>query len=162
MTVAPQTLRDLHVAIRARMEEIAPRFAGLQTKSGAKRAPRIYDVGLAPKDGKDDERFPAIVVRPRTGTDSAQAGDEASRATVDLIIAIYRDEEDGALDVLAVIDAIRLNIGETPILSGTAFEHVGPLTWEVFEQQALPSIWEGRVTTTWQIPRPQRATTEVL
>jgi hypothetical protein len=133
--------------------EAAVAYLSLETKTG-RRAPEVLDGWLPPKETSDVERFPWLLVRPKSGTDSAQAADENAVAGFEIIIGTYSDTVDGFLDVLAVIDTIRADLGEAPVIEGTGFEHIGPLAWAV-EQSARPQ-WFGIVTTNWQLPRPQR------
>lgn len=154
MSAARSTLVDLHRAIKARMVEIAAGLPLFETKTTA-RAPSVPDGWLAPKDGPTAERFPFIIVRPRTGVDSAAGADADARATFEILIGTYSDTNDGFLDVLIVVDRIRQSLGAAPRLDDTAFEHVGPLSWELFEEQPRPQ-WEGRAVLTFQIPRPVR------
>jgi hypothetical protein len=152
---AASTITGLRMSIKERLALVAADFDTLGTKSGAKRAPQIIDFMLPPKAGLDAEDYPFIAVRPRTGTDDAQAGDQKSVAIVDLEIGVYSDTDDGGADLEQVIDAIRADLAEVPIIAGTAFEHVGPLTWEIPFPQPRPQ-WLGVVTTQWLVPRPQR------
>jgi hypothetical protein len=153
----PRTVAALHGALKARLESVAAGFS-LETKvEGAPRAPTVIDGWLPPKTGDDvdSSRFPFLLVRPRSGVDTQQAGDESATASVQIIIGTYSDEVDGWLDVMMLIDAIRVDLGAEPAIQGTAFEHVGPLSWELQEQQPRPQ-WFGSVTTQWNLPRPRR------
>lgn len=159
MTIAaPLTLPDLHKALKGRLQVVADGFPLFETKS-ASRAPVVLD-GLLPPKGTDAEQFPFLLVQPSSGTDSPQAGDQNSTAVVGIVVGTYSDSDDGWIDVLLLIEAIRRDLAEVPTITGTAFEHTGPLTWEIpWEQQARPQ-WLGRVTTTWTVPRPRRKTEE--
>jgi hypothetical protein len=156
---APGTLVAFHNALKARMVEVAAAFWSLPTKASYpadQRAPEVIDGWLPPKTGADAEQFPFLIVRPRSGTDAAQGADQDARATVEIIIGTYSDIDDGWTDVQLLIDAIRLSLGGEPVLAGTAFEHIGPLTWDLPEAQTRPQ-WFGTVTTQWTLPRPRRA-----
>jgi hypothetical protein len=152
---AASSITGLRRAIAQRLAVVAAGFDTLTTKSGARRAPQIIDFTLPPKTDQDVEDFPFIAVRPRVGSDDPQSGDQKSMATFDLEIGVYSDTNDGVADLEQVIDAIRLDLHESPAIAGTAFEHVGPLTWEIPFPQPRPQ-WLGVVTTNWQIPRPRR------
>lgn len=159
--LAPRTLLDLHAAVKARLETIAARYE-FGAKGGSK-TPDVINGWLPPMmaDKLDVSRFPFILVRPKQGKDSEANADANARATVDIIVGTYCDEEDGWFDVAVLIDAIRLDIGSAPILERTAFEHVGPLDWVIPEEQPRPQ-WFGVVTTTWNLPRPYRAQASTL
>lgn len=152
---APGTLAALHLAVAARMEAIAAPFWTQPTKTaGTERAPTVVNGWLPPKT-PDAEQFPFLIVRPRTGTDSEQGADQDATATVEVIVGTYLDADDGWFEVLKIIDAIRGELASAPVLAGTAFEHKGPLAWELPEHQPRPQ-WFGTVTTIWNIPRPRR------
>lgn len=155
------TVAGLHMALKSRITTLADRFM-LDTKTGA-RAPSVLDGWLPPKkrqDGKDAvdvERFPFILVRPMQGADTEQSADERSTVTIELLVGTHSDTDDGFLDPLNVIDALRLDLGAKPRIEGTAFTHLGPLTWRL---EAARPQWFGIVTTIWQLPRPQRIESE--
>ncbi len=153
LSAAPNTLAGLHIALAARLEAVASRFTGLSTKSTA-RAATVVDGWLPPKT-PESEQFPFLILRPNSGQDSEQASDQAARAAMKIIVGTFSDTDDGWLDVVSLIDAIRADLGAQPAIQGTAYEHVGPLTWEIPEDQPRPQ-WFGTVTTNWQLPRPQR------
>ncbi len=169
LAVAPSTLRELHQAIKARLVVALADFWLLSTKTGH-RAPAIVDGWLPPKlapvaganpQPLNAEQFPFVIVRPRMGTDSEPGAEQASTAVVDLVIGTYSDTDDGWLDVLDVIQAIRLDFHGNPTIAGTAFEHTGPLSWHLADEhpdagQKLRPQWLGAITTTWTIPRPRR------
>jgi hypothetical protein len=147
----------LHAALKARMQSVVARYWHLETKTeDSPRAPEVVDGWLPPKTGDQDDRFPFVILRPRRGEDSPQAGDENARASIDIVVGTYSDSNDGWLDVLVLIDAIRDDLGTAPAIEGTAYEHVGPLSWDIPEQQTRPQ-WLGVITTNWNLPRPQRA-----
>jgi hypothetical protein len=153
-SAARTTTSGLLDALVARLGEIAPAFWGLSTKS-AERAPTVVAGWLPPKTGPDDERFPFLIARPRTGIDPEQsAADPGSRATFEVIVGTYSDTDDGWRDLLLVIDAIRQSFGAKPNLGG-AYEHIGPLTWDIPEDQLRPQ-WQAVVTLQFALPRPQR------
>lgn len=161
LVAAPGTLTALHGAIKARLALVAAAFPLLETESPTvKRAPNVIDGWLPPKPRAEDNpagalQFPFLIVRPRTGTDTEQSADQNATAAVDIVIGTFSDTDNGWLDVALLIDAIRADIGAAPAITGTAFEHTGPLTWEVLEQQPRPQ-WFGVVKTIWTVPRPQR------
>lgn len=153
MIPAAATLAQLHGAIKARLAVVAAAFPLLETKT-ASRAPLVLD-GWAPPKVTDAELFPYLIVRPRAGTDTEQSADENSTAAVDILIGTYSDTDDGWLDVMLLIDAIRADLGAAPAIDETAFEQTGPLTWEISELQPRPQ-WIGTVKTIWTLPRPRR------
>ncbi len=154
-SAAPNTLAGLHIAFASRLEAVAARFTGLSTKvQGNKRAAAVID-GWLPPTSPDAEQFPFFILRPSAGQDSEQAADQAARAAMKIIVGTFSDTDDGWLDVVLLIDAIRADLGAQPAIQGTAYEHIGPLTWEIPEDQPRPQ-WFGTVTTQWQLPRPQR------
>mgnify|MGYP001562928634 CR=1 FL=1 len=134
------------------MAEIAPAFWDLATKTDA-RAPQVIDGWLPPKTPAGED-FPFLIVRPRDGTDASESADQDSQATVEIIIGTFSDTVDGWLDVLLVVDAIRLYLAAAPALGG-AFEPDGPLKWSLPEEHARPQ-WLGIVTTIFRLPRPLR------
>jgi len=150
---AGRTLLDLHRAIKARMAEVVAGLPLLATKSDT-RAATIGDGWLPPKTLAWED-FPFVLVRSRSGSDAEQSADQASTVAVDLVIGTYSDTTDGWFDVVELIEAIRLSLAAKPVLAGTSFEHTGPLTWQLDEEQARPQ-WLGKVTTNWTIPRPWR------
>jgi len=150
----PATIVGLVQAFEERLAVVASRFPLLETKTDT-RAPSVVDFLLPPKPGGDAEQFPFLMVRPANGTDSPQGADENATAAVKVIVGTYSDTDDGWRDVAMLIQAIRQDLGEAPAIDGTAFEHIGPLTWEIPEVQARPQ-WFGIVTTNWQLPRPRR------
>lgn len=151
---APGTLVGLHEAIKARMAIVAAGFPLLETKTDT-RAPDVIDGWLPPKPGAEATQFPFLAVRPRSGVDSEQSADQNATARIDVIVGTYSDTDDGWIDVLLLIDAIRAELGAAPTIVGTAYEQTGPLTWEIPEEQPRPQ-WFGRVTTNWTLPRPRR------
>jgi len=163
---APGTLVGLHQALKARLAAVAASFADLPLKQqpvqlpqlATERAPAVIDGWLPPKKKSSDggeERFPFFIVRPGTGIDDPQSATQSSSATFEIIVGTYSDTDDGWIDVLLIIDAIRLSLDAEPVLAGTGFEHVGPLSWELPVEQPRPQ-WHGVVTTNWQLPRPRR------
>lgn len=154
MTVAaPMTIAGLHQALKTRLAVVASGFL-LEAKTG-RRAPSVLDGWLPPKQDSDVENFPFLIVRPRSGADSVQGAEENATATVQVIVGTLSDTDGGWLDVLLLIDAIRADLCAEPSISGTAYEQIGPMTWDIPEQQPRPQ-WFGTVTTIWQIPRPVR------
>lgn len=152
---APGTLAALHGALKARVQAIASAYWGLATKTeGVTRAPIVVDGWLPPKD-VDSDRFPFLILRQKSGQDSAPGADESSTAAIEIVVGTYSDTDDGWLDVLLLVDAIRLDLAAEPVIADTAFFHVGPLGWQIPEQQPRPQ-WFGVITTNWNIPRPQR------
>jgi hypothetical protein len=151
---APNTVAGLYASLAARMEDVAEKFSGMLTKSGDRRAATIIP-GWSPPKTPEGELFPFIVLRPRSGEDSPQGADESARAQIRIIVGTFCDEDDGWIDVLSLVDAIRDDLNAQPAIVGTAYEHVGPLTWEIPEEQPRPQ-WIGFVTTNWQLPRAQR------
>jgi len=164
---AGATLLDLHQAVKARMESILSGFR-METKSGSS-APQTFDGWLPDKPSKKavDEsgapaavardQFPFVLVRPINGRDSEQGADESDQVTVRIVLGTYGgDGPDGWFDLLILIEAIRQSLGASPVLATTSFEHVGPLEWEIPEEQAQ-NEWRGSVTTTWRVPRPWRS-----
>jgi hypothetical protein len=153
---APGTIAGLRPALRARIESLAAGFWGLETKTdGKKSAPQVVGFTLPPRTTQDSDQFPFIAIRPRAGSDSEQGSDQSSRATVDIEIGTYSDSDDGDVDLHLIIDAIRVELAANPVLTGTQYEHIGPLTWEVPFPQPRPQ-WLALVTTVWALPRPQR------
>lgn len=152
---AASSITGLRLALKQRLAVVAAGFDTLETKSGGQNAPQIVDFMLAPKATPDVEEYPFIAVRPRAGTDSPQGGDQGSTVTIDLEVGTYSDTDDGGADLEQLIDAIRLDLCEQPTIAGTAFEHIGPLSWEIPFPQPRPQ-WLCVVTTNWQIPRPRR------
>ena len=153
LAAAPSSIMGLHLRLKERIEAVAAGYPLFPTKSG-ERAPTVIDGWLPPRESEVDQ-FPFMILRPKSGNDSAQAADENAVAVFDIIVGTYSDDDDGWLDVAILIDAIRADIGAAPAIVGTAYEHVGPLAWQIPEQQPRPQ-WFGTVTTVWQIPRPQR------
>lgn len=149
------TLRALHEAIKARLEPLVASYCLLSTKTGGNRAPLVFD-GWVPPKVTADQQFPFVIVRPRTGTDTPQEAEQRATANIEIIVGTYSDTDDGWLDVLDLIQAIRQDLDEAPTINGAPFEQTGPLTWEVPEEQPRPQ-WLGRVSTVWTIPRPRRA-----
>lgn len=157
---AAGTLDALRGAIMARMAVVAAAFWTLSTKSGTQRAPQVIDSWLPPMATAADERFPYLIVRPKTGTDSEQGGTQNATAEVDIIIGTFSDTYDGGRDVLQLIDAIRENLAAAPTIAETAYEHTGPLAWQLLAPaDPLTSTrpqWFGVITTNWTLPRPRR------
>jgi hypothetical protein len=153
---APNSLMGLHLELKRRLADVAAKFPLLETKTaGVTRVPAVIDGWIPPKPGADAEQFPFLIVRPSGGTDTDEGADQNGRATVKIIIGTYSDTDDGFLDVVLLVDAIRSDLWERPTLDGTAYEHFGPLTWEIPEQQPRPE-WFGTVTTIWNVSRPRR------
>lgn len=161
MTAGPGTLVDLHQAVKVRMASVAATFALLPMKANAalqpradERSPAIIDGWLPPKASGED-RFPFLIVRPAAGFDSEPGADQVAGAVVKVIVGTYSDTDDGWMDTLLLVDAVRLSLGAAPVLEGTAFEHIGPLLWELPEEQPRPQ-WHAVITTNWTLPRPRR------
>jgi len=151
---SPNAIPGLHEALKARMAAIVAGFDGLSTKTG-KRAPSIIDGWLPPKAGSDAEDYPFILVRPSSGLDTEESAEQHAEAKFKIIIGTYSDTDDGWIDLMLIVDAIRFDLGAAPVLQGTGFEQVGPLTWEIPEEQPRPE-WLATVTTNWILPRPRR------
>jgi len=154
-SAAPGTAMGLQVALRERMKLVAARLPMLETKGQELRAANVLDGWLPPKDADDRDRYPFLIVRPAQGADSAQGADEGAVATFEIIVGTYSDTDDGWFDVMVMIDAIRLELAEAPVLERTSYQHVGPLAWAIPEEQPRPQ-WHGVVTTNWTLPRPRR------
>lgn len=156
MTVAaPSTIGGLLLALQERVGELVKSLS-LETKTeGVRRAPVVHLFDLPPKGTADAEQFPFLVVRTKAGTDTVQGGDENAMAGIEIVIGAYSDTSRGGLDVLVLIDLVRFDLGAGPAIAGTAYEHIGPLTWETPAQQPRPE-WFGFINTNWQIPRPTR------
>lgn len=164
-SAAGATLGDLHKAIKARLAT-ALAHASLKSKTG-ERAPQIFDGWLPDRASraKVDEsgidaatlrdQFPYVIVRPVSGGDDADSAEAAAKTTVRLLLGTYDDTVDGWIDMMHLVDLIRLDFGSNPVLEGTAFEHTGPLSWEIPDEQAPPQ-WQGLITTIWTMPRPAR------
>jgi len=150
--IAPETLRGLYDAVAARVGEVAARFWTLGNKGGEDQAPQVVP-GWLPPNVAGAERFPWIIVRPRTGTDDPQGGTQSAAATIDLLLGVYSDTDDGWLELVELLDALRLDLHGAPTIG--AYEHTGPLSWEIPEEQPRPQ-WLARVTTIWTVPRPRR------
>jgi hypothetical protein len=154
VTIAAQgTVAGLQLALQERMETLLEHVV-LETKTGL-RKPTVDGFDLPPKQGAEVERFPFVIVRSRTGVDSVEGADQNATAVFEIALGTYSDTDDGGLDVLVLIDAIRMSLAAEPAIAGTAYEHVGPLSWETPSLQPRPQ-WFGFVTTNWQIPRPTR------
>lgn len=151
----PASIAALWAALSGRLEVVAAAYPLLETKSGGARAANVVPGWLPPKESAGAEDFPFLIVRPRSGVDTEQAADQNATAVVDIVVGTYSDTDDGWLDVMILIDAIRADLGAEPAISGTAFEQVGPLTWEIPVEQYRPQ-WFGTVKTIWNVPRPQR------
>lgn len=155
MIPAASTLAQLHGAIKARLAVVAAAFPLLETKTAnSPRPPSVID-GWVPPKVTDVEMFPFMIVRPSEGSDSEQGADENATARIDIVIGTYSDTDDGWLDVMLLIDAIRNDFGSAPAIDDTAFEQTGPLTWAIPEAQPRPQ-WFGTVKTIWTLPRPRR------
>jgi hypothetical protein len=155
---AAGTLAALHLALRDRLEAVAYGFPLYDTKSGTARMPVVIDGWLPPKKNtgdSSDDQFPFLILRPRTGVDSPQGADQDATATLEIIVGTYSDTDDGWLDVMFLIDAIRDDLNAEPAIRGTAFHHVGPLSWQIPEEQPRPQ-WFGTINTVWQLPRAER------
>lgn len=164
MIAAAGTLPALHLAVLARMAEIAATVPLLTTKVVDEgngdliaREALIFEYDIPPKTSTTEPRFPFFIVAPRRGRDAQAGADEQSTATFEIGIGIYSDTDDGGTDVLLLIDAIRRDLGNRPLLEGTAFAHEGPLDWETPNLGALRPEWHGVITTTWTLPRPFRS-----
>jgi hypothetical protein len=149
------TLDGLRAAIIARMGVVADKFQFLQTKKGEDRSPEVVDGWLDFLVDNDVERFPFIIVRPTNGKDSPQGAEQDATAIVKLIVGTYSDTKDGFRDAVQVLDAIREDLASAPTIDGTAYEHTGPLEWEVSEEQHRPQ-WMAVAITNWTLPRPRR------
>lgn len=150
---AGRTLKDLHVALKERLAVVIATLWRFETKTD-QRAPEIVDGWLPPKT-PEGEQYPFLLVRPQSGTDSEPGADQNAKATVEIVIGTYSDSDDGWLDVLEVIEAVRQDVAAAPSIAGTAFEQTGPLTWEIPAEQVRPQ-WLGKVVTNWTIPRARR------
>lgn len=151
---SPYTVAGLHAALKARVAAIVAVFDGLATKTGT-RSPTVLDGWLPPKAGANDEEFPFILVRPMSGLDTEESAEQHAEAKIKIIVGVYSDTDDGWLDLVHVVDAIRIDLGAQPSLEGTSFEQAGPITWELPEDQPRPE-WLGTIISNWILPRPAR------
>ncbi len=151
------SLVALHEALKVRLAGIGAAYPLLDTKSGRQRVAQVFEFLLPPKDPKtpDSDQFPFFLVRPRRGRDSEQGAAQDATADYQIVVGTWSDTDDGGVDLLNLIQAVRADLAAQPVLTGTAFEHTGPLTWETEEQQPRPQ-WLGQILTTWTIPRPRR------
>lgn len=152
---AGSTLVDLVRAVAARVLVVFADATHLATRSGDTAAPAVYIGDLPPKSGADSDRFPWAIVRLFASTDTEESGVQMAQAVVGVEIGTYSDDAEGVLDLVALCDRVRLSLLGEPILNGTAFEHVGPLSVDIPEQQPRPQ-WLGAITTIWRLPRPAR------
>lgn len=149
----PGTIVGLHAAIKDRLASIV-QYRDLSTKDPADRkVPTVIDGWLPPKEGASAEQFPYLLVRPKSGNESPPGADQNATATFEIIIGCYSDTDDGFLDVIGLIDAIRYDFNDSPVLASN-YEQIGPMTWEL-EIAARPQ-WLGSISTIWQIPRARR------
>lgn len=150
---SPGTIAGLHAAIKARLSADLAGFDGLETKT-ATRAPQVVDGWLPPKDGVGAQVYPFVLVRPSSGSDTEEGIEQHGEARVRLIVGVYGDDDDTWLSLVHIIDAIRLSLDAAPSVGGS-YDHVGPLTWEIPDEQPRPE-WIAYVTTNWYVPRPLR------
>lgn len=170
--IPPRSLMGLHQQIKARLQVVAAKFPLLQTETAPgetilQRAPVVLDGWLPPKRAAADptadpavqamagKQFPFMLVRPVSGVDTWEGSDQTSNATFKIIIGTWSDDDDGWLDIMLIVDAIRDDLAGAPTIQGTGFEHNGPIAWELSEEQPRPQ-WLGVVTTIWTLPRMRR------
>lgn len=151
------SLSALHRALLLRLTAIGAATPLLDTKSGRQRPPNVYEFNLPPKDPKtpEAEQYPFFLLRWRRGQDSEQGAAQEATAEVAIIVGTWSDTDDGGVDLLHLIQAVRESLAAHPSLDGTAFEHSGVLTWEIEDPPPRPQ-WVGQLVTTWTIPRPRR------
>lgn len=149
---APESLRGLYLAVAARCAAVAAEFWHLSNKAGEEQAPQVIP-GWMPPNYPEAARFPFLLVRPQRGRDDVPGAAPTSTATVEIVVGTYSDTDDGWIDALALVDALRLDLAAKP--TEGAYEHTGPLTWELPDEQPRPQ-WLARVTTSWTLPRPRR------
>ena len=132
---------------------IACDFQSLQTETST-RAPVVFP-GWVPPKPIEGEQYPFLIVRPVSGADSEQSAEENATANFQIIVGTFSDTDDGWIDVMLLIDAVRNSFGSEPAIKGTSFEQTGPMTWNIPQEQPRPQ-WIGIVNTIWTIPRPRR------
>jgi hypothetical protein len=148
------SLVRLHKMLVARLKDLVANFS-LETKTG-RAAPAVLDGYLPPKPGAEAEQFPFMLVRPTNGVDAEQSAEQDATAVIDIVIGTYSDTDDGWLDVLHLVDAIRADFAEQPTFeTPSPFEQTGPMKWALGPHDRPQ--WFGTVTTNWIVPRPRRA-----
>lgn len=119
----------------------------LPVKGGEPRAPQVFGGYLPPKrSGKDDD-FPFVIVRPVKG-----AIDDASTATVNLIIGCYDEDPAGYEHCLNVLARLRTAFCARGVLA-SRYTLQRPITWECAEEQPYPQ-WLLLMTTEWVYRAP--------
>ncbi|GKS14786.1 hypothetical protein YDYSY3_57860 [Paenibacillus chitinolyticus] len=107
-----------------------------------KKAPK----GPVPPVPDPESEFPYIIIQALDGEDLDRNG----TAQIKFLLGTKSKDDDGYLDVIHLIETIRLDLLRTGIIGGR-FEIQRPLQWTLFEEQPYPE-WIGEIRTTWTTP----------
>lgn len=146
--------QELTKSLRKFIENAVKDFR-LPVEHGEIRAPIIINGFLPPKQTKNDDDFPFVVVRP----ERAASDVELTEVTVSIIIGCYAKDYDGHEYCLNVMTRIRNalatmengNLDDKYILNF-------PIEWDIVPEQPWPQ-WQLDMTTRWSFNTP-RVTTD--
>jgi hypothetical protein len=103
--------------------------------------------------GEVGPQFPLVIVKPRACDDEApEGGAQRTIVHVDFVIGVRRLNEEGYLDIAAVVERIRTNLLREPIIENGARMEL-PLKSEIGEDDAFPQ-WVGLMSAQFSIPQP--------
>ncbi|MEC0269061.1 hypothetical protein [Paenibacillus anseongense] len=91
--------------------------------------------------------FPYIIVRALKGSDEDEKG---CGTTVKLLFGTQSTDDDGFMDVLNVMEDVRIALLKKRLLDHR-YDMQLPYQWQLFEEQPSPE-WIGEAMTTWTLP----------
>ena len=136
--------RDLLLSVRVNSEE--------ETQE---RPAHVYKMRLPNKEG-ETKLIPYILLQFISGHDSQEENqDPESGCMVRIVIAIYsEDGETGAMNVLNVIDRIRIALLKAGVI-GEQFLLQKPIEYIVYPDSTYP-FFLGEMITRWELPLIER------
>lgn len=123
---------------------------------GKRRPPGVYLMNL-PERSDWISRVPYILIQFLSSKDKYDKEDKDDQATADIrvLIAVYcQDGEDGGLQVLEIIERIRVMLQSGMLLDGN-YMLIKPFDAEVYPDDT-GNYFLGEINMTWSVPTIQR------
>lgn len=120
------------------------------------KAPEVFSMNL-PERSDTISRVPYLLVQLLSGEDQydKDTEDEHAKAKIRIIIATYNpDGEDGGMQVVRIIDAIRIAFQKGRLLN-RQYMLVPPMNWDVYPDDT-GVFYLGEINMTFSIPEIKR------
>lgn len=121
------------------------------------RAPEVYLCRL-PQSAQYKKKAPYIIHQLVTSTDTHPAGEqETTQATVRSIFCVYNhDEQEGGLNLLQVMERIRIELLKTQVLDKTFILDMDSGVEYMVYTDDLGDFYGGEMITVWHVPAVER------